>query len=1051
MINIPNLNLSKNKVFLSILLVLLFSATFLNSAYSVPGEPPPPPPASYCGDGNCDPDEDCSLCDIDCGPCAPMCGDWNCDPGEDCVSCESDCGPCPAECGNGILEEVEECDPPNGTDCNGNCEFIECGDGMMEGSEECDPPDGASCNYSCEFIECGDGMMEGSEECDPPDGTSCNDACEFIECGDGMMEGSEECDPPNGTDCNGNCEFIECGDGMMEGSEECDPPNGTSCNDACEFIECGDGIMEGSEECDPPDGTSCNDACELIECGDGMMEGSEECDPPDGTSCNDACELIECGDGMMEGSEECDPPDGTSCDNDCKTIVATCGDGNCDPDEDCSSCDVDCGTCPATCGDGNCDPDEDCSSCDVDCGTCPASCGDGNCDPGEDCSSCDVDCGTCPATCGDGNCDPDEDCTSCDVDCGICPASCGDGVMEGSEECDPPNGTDCDNDCRVIVSTCGNTVCDSDEDCATCESDCGQCTGECGDSPLQGVLCHQPPDNSCSLPADITVKLEDGPEESIFDRGAIIEELSPTSCLYLEPLPPIPPNLFRRVDVFDLSENCAPCSSSVKDLIYAYYDGDPSAGSSLCALPPDELNNCVVFESNEQLIHYDDPPDPWEEIITDLLSPITDANNRDIYNMQGRIDLTLAEEDRLLKRWPSDHTRYYAATRQHWFAYAGLFPQDIVITFPPAPPQIGGNGQPVRVHYENRTDLLAAMISPTQALMDFQDAIAMGTNFWPDIRGADGLVDPVNGVFGRRNAGSLDYEFMVAYVQNGPPSNRTYRPYYHANFIDPFPLFLFARLIDATGNLSNAFRDTWINWNVDRSRAQAIPLPVPPPPGAGIYPPYQIPERPWWAANAPPPGVQRFAVIINGAVQGGSELELFSFITDIADIFGFTLGPDSEGESFIKANTIDYINNILRNELNYPANNIAVYDVSGDSLPNVMAFQTKINTIINRARTIRTNNPNANIELVFYFHGHGKSVKPEDIRPGQPPIDMAWFKEGGLEHEFWLGGQNSLMESTLKDFANGFVNSNNNPNANDRIFDRIDFIDGSCESGAGIY
>lgn len=31
--------------------------------------PPPPPPEPTCGDGTCDPSEDCDTCEVDCGPC----------------------------------------------------------------------------------------------------------------------------------------------------------------------------------------------------------------------------------------------------------------------------------------------------------------------------------------------------------------------------------------------------------------------------------------------------------------------------------------------------------------------------------------------------------------------------------------------------------------------------------------------------------------------------------------------------------------------------------------------------------------------------------------------------------------------------------------------------------------------------------------------------------------------------------------------------------------------------------------------------------------------
>ncbi len=45
----------------------------------------------------------------------------------------------------------------------------------------------------------------------------------------------------------------------------------------------------------------------------------------------------------------------------------TCGDGRCQPPDDCNSCPQDCGSC---CGDNRCAPPEDCNSCPRDCGNC---------------------------------------------------------------------------------------------------------------------------------------------------------------------------------------------------------------------------------------------------------------------------------------------------------------------------------------------------------------------------------------------------------------------------------------------------------------------------------------------------------------------------------------------------------------------------------------------------------------------------------------------------------------------------------------------------------
>lgn len=46
----------------------------------------------YCGDGNCDPDENPTTCPQDCDPDDPYCGDGNCDSGENQYNCPEDCG-----------------------------------------------------------------------------------------------------------------------------------------------------------------------------------------------------------------------------------------------------------------------------------------------------------------------------------------------------------------------------------------------------------------------------------------------------------------------------------------------------------------------------------------------------------------------------------------------------------------------------------------------------------------------------------------------------------------------------------------------------------------------------------------------------------------------------------------------------------------------------------------------------------------------------------------------------------------------------------------------
>jgi hypothetical protein len=128
------------------------------------------------------------------------------------------------------------------------------------------------------------------------------------------------------------------------------------------------------------------------------------------------------------------------------------------------------GTCgPTQCGDGVCQPNEDCTNCPGDCGQCPDLCGDGVCQLMEDCNSCEADCGPC-FWCGDGYCDPNEDCAGCPEDCGQCPILCGDGICEQllGESC-----ANCPQDCSCGGETCAAIL--------TCITGCQDilCPGQC--------------------------------------------------------------------------------------------------------------------------------------------------------------------------------------------------------------------------------------------------------------------------------------------------------------------------------------------------------------------------------------------------------------------------------------------------------------------------------------------------------------------------------------------------------------------------------------------
>ena len=90
-----------------------------------------------------------------------------------------------------------------------------CGNSVVEDGEDCDPPDGATCDENCHTTQepvCGNGVVEDGENCDPPDGSTCDENCHTIQepvCGNGVIEDGETCDPPNAYDCTYRCTWAD--------------------------------------------------------------------------------------------------------------------------------------------------------------------------------------------------------------------------------------------------------------------------------------------------------------------------------------------------------------------------------------------------------------------------------------------------------------------------------------------------------------------------------------------------------------------------------------------------------------------------------------------------------------------------------------------------------------------------------------------------------------------------------------------------------------------------------------------------------------------------
>ncbi len=425
-----------------------------------------------CGDGVCGPDESCLTCSTDC-TCVSGCGDGTCRPGETCTSCPSDCGACPT-CGDGTCALAESC-ASCAADC-GTCTNV-CGDGACDPTESC-----TTCAADCNACPtCGDTVCSVSESC-----TTCPGDCGAcpIVCGDGTCNGSESC-----SSCIADCGACApgCGNGTCAAPETCG-----SCPLDCGACPstCGDLMCTGVENClsCPGDCGRCTSTCGNQSCEAFAGETCASCAPDCGTCAplphvlcrqglpiaklSHPCAAKVCGIDPFccaGGWDEACVAEVTSA---CGLSCATCGNGTCDPGEDCATC-ADCGSCPASCGDGLCSAFESCGSCPIDCGPC-AACGNGICEyfAGEVCGGCMADCGSCGPTCGDGVCSGTETCSDCPTDCGPCAKVCGDGMCDvyRGESC-----ASCSADCGTCASSCGDARCTANESTCTCASDCGAC------------------------------------------------------------------------------------------------------------------------------------------------------------------------------------------------------------------------------------------------------------------------------------------------------------------------------------------------------------------------------------------------------------------------------------------------------------------------------------------------------------------------------------------------------------------------------------------------
>jgi hypothetical protein len=97
-----------------------------------------------CGNGICDAGETTTSCPGDCT--GPVCGNGFCEAGESAATCPGDCSGGGPVCGNGVCEVGE-----SNTSCPGDCPpGAMCGNGTVEMGEDCDPPNGINCDSTCQ-------------------------------------------------------------------------------------------------------------------------------------------------------------------------------------------------------------------------------------------------------------------------------------------------------------------------------------------------------------------------------------------------------------------------------------------------------------------------------------------------------------------------------------------------------------------------------------------------------------------------------------------------------------------------------------------------------------------------------------------------------------------------------------------------------------------------------------------------------------------------------------------------------------------------------------
>ncbi|MEE9297113.1 MAG: proprotein convertase P-domain-containing protein, partial [Phycisphaerae bacterium] len=244
-----------------------------------------------------------STCPAGCDCGGPECGDGVCDPGEDCKNCEADCGPCPV-CGDGVVNQPsEECDPPDDAACPGMCDPATC-----------------QCLLPCE-LDCPPGALPEGEACGDDTNGGCNSdpvvfteaECNMSFCGTARADGgTRDTDwyrvtVPAETEIHGTLTSQFPGvNFIVDGIPDCTPvvAGDIGCSDGCTPIADASACLPAGEYVVfvAPGDCAGGGIFEGIPCGGGNNDYVLEiscapCGPPPGPE-NDNCQdaaPIECG------------------------------------------------------------------------------------------------------------------------------------------------------------------------------------------------------------------------------------------------------------------------------------------------------------------------------------------------------------------------------------------------------------------------------------------------------------------------------------------------------------------------------------------------------------------------------------------------------------------------------------------------------------------------------------------------------------------------------------------------------------------------------------